>query len=61
MSFSESYRDKTFVVDDADARIRRDEDLMAFVPVTGEHFQTIPKGTAVQIVEVTFEPQFEPS
>lgn len=52
MSFAESYRDKTFVVDDADARIRRDDDLMAFVPAAGGIFQTIPKGTEVKVVEV---------
>lgn len=52
MSISESYRDKTFVVDDADARIRRDDDLMAFVPAAARRFQTIPKGTAVKIVEI---------
>ncbi len=52
MSLSESYQDKTFVVDDADARIRRDDDLMAFVPAAAGHFQTIPRGTAVKIVEI---------
>ncbi|MBT9501368.1 MAG: M15 family metallopeptidase [Burkholderiaceae bacterium] len=52
MSFAESYRDKTFVVDDADARIRRDDDLMAFVPTAGGTFQTITKGTEVKVVEV---------
>ena len=52
MTFVESFRDKSFVVDDADARIRRDDDLMAFVPAAGGHFQTIPKGTEVKVVEV---------
>ncbi len=52
MSLFESYRDKTFIVDDADARVRRDNDLMAFVPAAAGHFQTIPKGTVVKIVEI---------
>ena len=52
MSFAESYRDKTFVVGDADARIRRDEDVMAFLPAIGGHFQTIPRDTEVRVVEV---------
>ena len=52
MNFAESFRDKIFVVVDSDARIRRDDDLMAFVPAAGGGFQAIPKGTKVQIVEV---------
>jgi hypothetical protein len=52
MNFAESFRDKTFVVVDSDARVRRDEDLMAFVPATADRFQTIPKGTRVNLVEV---------
>ena len=52
MNFAESFRDKTFVVVDPDARIRRDDDLMAFVPGAGGGFQAIPKGTKVKIVEV---------
>ncbi len=52
MSFAESFRSKTFVVVDPDARIRRDDDLMAFVPAASGGFQTIPKGTKVKIVEV---------
>lgn len=52
MNLAESFRDKIFVVVDADARIRRDDDLMAFVPAAGDGFQAIPKGTKVQIVEV---------
>lgn len=52
MSFAESFRDKTFVVVDPDARIRRDDDLMAFVHTTGGGFQVIAKGTKVKIVEV---------
>lgn len=52
MNFAESFGDKTFVVVDSDARIRRDEDLMAFVLDTGNRFQMIPKGTKLKIVEV---------
>lgn len=47
-----SFRDKTFVVVDSDARIRRDDDVMAFVHTTGGGFQVISKGTKVKIVEV---------
>lgn len=52
MNLAESFRGKTFVVVDSDARIRRDEDLMTFLLDAGGHFQTIPKGTKVKIVEV---------
>lgn len=52
MNLPESFRDRTFEVADPDARIRRDDDLMAFVPGAGGGFQTIPKGTEVRIVEV---------
>ena len=52
MNFAESFRDKIFVVVDSDARIRRHDDLMAFVPGAGGDFQAIPKGTNVKIVEV---------
>lgn len=52
MQFAESFRDKTFVVSDADARIRRGENLMAFLLDAGGRFQTIPKGTNVKIDEV---------
>lgn len=52
MNFAESFRDKIFVVVDSDARIRRDDDLMVFVPAAGGGFQAIPKGTQVKIVEV---------
>ena len=52
MQFAESFRDKTFVVSDADARIRRGENLMAFILDAGGRFQTIPKGTNVKIDEV---------
>lgn len=52
MNFAESFRGKIFVVVDTDARIRRDDDLMAFVSVPGGGFRIIPEGTKVQIVEV---------
>lgn len=52
MSLSDSYLDKTFVVVDADARIRRDDDLMAFVRTPGGGFLTLPPGTEVKVVKV---------
>lgn len=51
MSIEESFRDRTFVVSDPDARIRRDDDPMAFVPVAGG-FKAIPQGTTVRITDV---------
>ena len=53
MNFAETFRDKIFVVVDSDARIRRDDDLMAFVPAAAGGFEAIPKGTKVKILEVT--------
>ena len=52
MNFAESFQDKTFVVVDSDARIRSDQDLMAFFLDTDGRFQTIPKDTEIKIVEV---------
>jgi hypothetical protein len=52
MSIAESFRDKAFVVEDADARIRRDDDLIAFVLDANGRFKTIPKGTSVKITGV---------
>ena len=52
MNLAESFRDKTFVVDDPDARIRRDDDLMQFATDTQGRFRTVPKGTQVKLVEV---------
>lgn len=52
MSLSDSYLDKTFTVVDPDARIRRDDDPMAFVTTAGGGFATIPRGTTVRITEV---------
>jgi hypothetical protein len=52
---AESYRTKTFVVVDPDARIRRDDDLMAFERTATGPFRTIPQGTQVKVVEVRVE------
>jgi hypothetical protein len=52
MSIAESFKDKTFVVEDSDARIRLDQDLMAFAMDAGGRFKTIPKDTRMRIVEV---------
>lgn len=52
MSIAESFRDRTFVVTDPDARVRRNDDLMAFVRAVGGGFETIPKGIKVKILEV---------
>ena len=52
MPLADSFRDRTFTVTDPDARIRRDGDLMSFVPAPGGGFQTIPRGTAVRIDQV---------
>jgi len=52
MSIAESFKDKTFVVEDADARIRRDDDLIAFVLDANGRVKTIPKGTSIRIAEV---------
>ncbi|WP_284614373.1 M15 family metallopeptidase [Aquabacterium humicola] len=49
MNAAESFRDRSFLVVDPDARIRRPEDLMAFALDAGGRFQTIPKGTQVRI------------
>jgi hypothetical protein len=66
MSVTESYRDKAFVVDDADARIRSGEDLLTFatyqqgeaLPPGGQvgDFKRIAPGTEVRIVEVQIAP-----
>ena len=51
MSNADSYKDKTFVVVDPDARLRRDDNLMAFAPAQGGEFRIIPKGSEVKIIE----------
>ncbi len=52
MSLTESFRDKVFVVADADARIRRADDLMAFQPAPGGGVRRIPQGARISISEV---------
>ena len=52
MNVAECFRDKTFVVADPDARIRRDDDLMAFVSGAQGGFRNVPKGTPVKIIDV---------
>jgi hypothetical protein len=52
MDAAESFRGRTFTVADPDARIRSDDDLMAFVSAGGGRFQTIPNGTKVKVTEV---------
>ena len=52
MNVAESFREKVFVVADPDARIRRDDDLMAAVAAPGGGFRTIPDGTQVRIADV---------
>lgn len=52
MSHAESFLDKTFTVADPDARVRRDDDLMAFLPLPGGGFRSIPRGSVIRITEV---------
>lgn len=52
MSLTDSYLDRSFLVVDADARIRRDDDLMAFARGPEGQFLTIAKGTTVAIRDV---------
>lgn len=52
MNSAESFSEKTFLVVDPDARIRRDDDLIQFRRDAGGRFQTIPQGTPVKIAEV---------
>lgn len=52
MNFAESFRNRVFVVVDQDARLRRDDDLMAFMVDASGGFRVIPPGTKVKIVEV---------
>lgn len=48
----ESFKDKTFTVDDADARLRRGDDLMDFVTDAQGRFKTLAPGSTVRITEV---------
>ncbi|MBP7002379.1 D-alanyl-D-alanine carboxypeptidase family protein [Amaricoccus sp.] len=51
MDIARSYLGRTFTIDDDDARLRQNGDLMAFIPVAGG-FQKIPRGAKVRIAEV---------
>lgn len=52
MNVAESFRDKTFVIADPDARVRNTGDLMTFSTTPEGHFITIPKGTNVIFTEI---------
>lgn len=52
MNIDESFRDKVFVVTNPDARIRRANDLMSFLPEPDGRFKTIPIDTKVKIVDI---------
>jgi hypothetical protein len=52
MTSAESFRKKVFVVEDADARIRRDDDLMAFVSDAQGRFRTIPRDSDIKLIEL---------
>ena len=45
-----SYLNKTFVIESAEARIRKDDDLLSFVMENGKP-KLIPKGTAVSVTD----------
>ena len=51
-----SYREKTFVVDNADARLRRSDDLSAFVLSPNGAIKTIAPGSSIRISEVRTTP-----
>jgi hypothetical protein len=46
----QSYLDKTFVIDDPDARVRQDGDLHSFV-MEGGNPKRIPKGTEIRVTD----------
>ena len=52
MNPAESFKDKTFVVTDPDARVRHDDDMMAFALTAGGQFRTIPQGSEVKVLEI---------
>lgn len=52
MSSTESFRDTSFLVNDADARIRSDADLMAFALDGAGKIRTIAPGTRVKVSEI---------
>ena len=47
---SKSYRAKTFVIDDPDARVRRSADLMQFDRLPNGGLNIIPKGTQIRVL-----------
>lgn len=49
---AESYRVKTFAVEDSDARLRRTDDLNAFVTRPDGAIKTIPPGSSIRIEDV---------
>ncbi len=51
-----SYRTKTFVVENSDARLRRADDLSAFVLGPGGAIKTIAPGTSIKISDVRTTP-----
>ncbi len=53
MSRVESFRQRSFLVEDPDARIRKAGDLMEFDAKAGGGFMVIPKGTKVRVDEVS--------
>ncbi|TGD98331.1 M15 family metallopeptidase [Methylobacterium nonmethylotrophicum] len=55
MSATESYLDKDFVVADADCRIRREDNLMAY-EMQGGDFKRIPQGSHIRIDAVRVVP-----
>lgn len=53
---AESYREKTFAVEDSDARLRRVDDLSAFVTKPDGAIKTIAPGTSIRIDDVRTTP-----
>ncbi len=47
-----SYLNKTFLINDAQARIRKDDDLLAFVKENGV-FKLIPNGSQISVTDTT--------
>lgn len=52
MNHSDSCQDKSFVVADPGARLRRDDNRMAFALGPGGQFRSIPQGSTVRMPEV---------
>lgn len=53
---AESYREKTFLVEDSDARLRRADDVNAFVTKPDGGIKTIPPGSSIRIDDVRTTP-----